>query len=128
MSFGLKEIVNVADTSLDGKIIPNYVTGLQQGVPIPKDYTKDTIQVGTPVYYEGGKFKFVAVKNATTFDELPEGAVLVGVTVCTCLKSDEVVGVMDMGVVCTLEMPIKYSDTLLKALSDNLKISFRKWL
>lgn len=129
MSFGLKELKTGVNTSKDASIIPNYVTGLQQGIQIYNTYSKDIIPIATPVYLKEGKFLTLEIKSdGKTYEELPEDVKLVGVTRSTVSKDDNSVGVMDIGVVYTPAMDVKYSATLLKALSDNLKISFREWL
>lgn len=122
----MKQMYSNNLSAKDNIVIPNYVAGFQNGIDVPEEFMNKAVYVGHPVYKEEGKFSLVPV----TEDEYQavEGAEYVGV-LKSSLKTDEhfnrTLAVMDMGVIETEAMDIKYSDALLKELKSNLKIVFR---
>lgn len=122
----MKQLYSSDLTAKDNVVIPNYLTGLQCGISVPEEFMNKAVYVGHPVYKKDGKFNLVPVSSEEYQDV--EGADYVGV-LKSSRKTDEhfsrTLAVMDMGVVETEAMDIKYSEVLLGKLKSNLKISFR---
>lgn len=137
MSYGLTQETFEPNGSIDGLVIAKYVAGMIGGININDDYkgltitkgdcTKIEVPVASPVYLEDGEYKILDVKaDGKTFEELPSDVEVVGVTKSTMFKSEVTASVLQIGVVNTKVMEVKYSTTLLAALSDKLKIVFEK--
>lgn len=122
----MKQLYSSNLTAKDNVVIPNYLTGLQCGISVPEEFFNKEVRVGHPVYKQEGKYHLVPVSENEYQDV--EGVEFVGV-LKSSRKTDEhfsrTLAVMDMGVVETDAMDIKYSDTLLVKLKSNLKITFR---
>lgn len=122
----MKQMYSNNLSAKDNIVIPNYVAGFQNGIDVPEEFMNKEVYVGHPVYKKEGKFSLVPVTEEGY--QVVEGAEYVGV-LKSSLKTDEhfnrTLAVMDLGVVETEAMDIKYSDALLTELKSNLKIVFR---
>lgn len=124
----MKVLQSADHTASDKVVIPNYLTGFQNGINVPDNVMGQVVYAGHPVYKKDGKYLLVPLSANKESYEAVEGVEYVGV-VKASRQTDEhfstTLAVMDMGVVETAAMPIKYSDALLKELKSNLKIAFR---
>lgn len=101
-------------TQNDGAVITATLDTIAGGVSLSLEgYPHEVIYAGQPIYKKDSVYKPLGFDaDSKALEAIPQGAVLVGVSIHTARKQDGSVGVLTIGTVDTRACALKYGDKL----------------